>query len=110
MGLVKRRLGAVKISNIYAWLSISLKAVMVLLFFVVTKPAFEEIFAPLAEIDDQMVQMQITIQRITQTVSGVLGPPLMMIYPILALFLLNKPVVLDHLRIRAAGGDAGISA
>ncbi|NNC89962.1 MAG: hypothetical protein HKN82_16010 [Akkermansiaceae bacterium] len=100
IGLVKRKARAVKLSNIYAWLSIGMKCVAVILFFVVTKPALDSVLDPLMTDADAMIKTQLTIQRVSHTVGGVLTPPLMMLYPIIALVMLNRPMVKDYLASR----------
>lgn len=93
INLVKSRAKGLKFSNMYAYASLALKFVGVILFFVMTKPLVEELIDPLIANADNLMKTQLNILKYTQLAVGVLTPVVGAIYPILALVLLNRPIV-----------------
>jgi hypothetical protein len=101
IALVKMAKGAVQKSNLYAWLSIGLKGLMVILAVVLVGPATAEFYEEMNKIQSAagtaapagMLAMQKTMGVAMQVVSPIIA----MIYPILALVLLNRPAVKEYL-------------
>ena len=100
ISLVKIRAKGVVWSNRYAWASIALKFVALLLFFLVTKPMLDGILDPYMAEADGVLKTQLSMLKWSQAIGGVLSPFLMAIYPILALILLNRPVVKNFFAAR----------
>ncbi len=96
IGLVKQKRGAVGASNLYAWVSLATKLVMLLLFFAVVQPAYDALFEGMIDSTAPQAKAMLGMMRILTAATGVLGPVLMSIYPILALVMLNKPVVKNY--------------
>jgi hypothetical protein len=67
-----------------------------LLFFLVRKPMIEEFLAPHLAEADLTLAAQLKSLKISQMVSGVLSPFISAIYPILALLMLNRPIVKNY--------------
>ena len=101
IALVKKRKNAVAASNRYAIASIVFKIVSLVLFFAVAKAAHERFYEKYAAFLESTgtpgAGDMTTMMNITGAISGVLGPILMMIYPILALAMLNRPAVKEFL-------------
>ncbi|MDE0825207.1 MAG: hypothetical protein OSA48_00185 [Akkermansiaceae bacterium] len=93
INLVKSRAKGVKLSNIYTYVSLALKFVGLILFFVMTKPIVDELIDPLMTDADTLMKTQLNVLKYTQLATGVLTPVIGAIYPILVLALLNKPIV-----------------
>lgn len=100
IGLVRKKKESVAASNLYAWTSIGMKVVMLILFFTMALPAFNEMFESLVDSSVAGGKATLMTMRISSAVGGVLGPVLGAIYPILALVMLNKPVVRDFFKVQ----------
>jgi hypothetical protein len=98
ISLVKRRASALKLSNGYAWTSLALKVVGLLLFFLVTKPLLDSLIDPAMAAAEGMARTQFTILKFSNAIGGILTPFLGAIYPIITLVMLNKPMVRQHLK------------
>lgn len=101
IALVRKRKKAVSISNLYAMASIAFKVIGVVLFFTITKAAQERFYesytAFLEEAGSPGAAGLTNAMNVTGAVTGILTPVLMMIYPIIALVMLNRPSVREFL-------------
>lgn len=101
--LVKAKKGADKASHLYAWASIAGKAVALVLALLFTIPATSElvdvmIAGQAAEgTPDPILQQTMGITKVMMSITGVLSPVVMCLYPILSLVLLKKKAVADYL-------------
>lgn len=91
--LLKRRAAGVKVSNVYAWLSIALKVTSLVLFFAWTLPKLEPMLAQVAKEGGPEAAVFGNVMRISMIAGGALSPVMMCVYPVLALVLLNRPKV-----------------
>jgi hypothetical protein len=96
LGLVKRRRQGLIWSNRYCWLALGLIVVNLVLFFALRKPMIEEFLEPYLAEGDAVLNAQLEALKVSQVVSGVLSPFLSAIYPIIALIMLNKPIVKNY--------------
>jgi hypothetical protein len=92
IGLLKRKLGGLRWSMIYAWTSIVTKVGNLLLFSLLVIPKLDKLFAGL-DLSSPMLKMMGPMMRTTTIASGVLTPILTCIYPILVLILVNRDSV-----------------
>ena len=94
--LVKKKPGALPASNLYAWCSIGAKAILLILFFVMVQPIYNEMFESMFDDTTPGADEALLVMRIATSVGGILGPLVTMVYPILALTMLNKKIVKDY--------------
>lgn len=102
IALVRRKKNSIKLSNLYAFISIAAKVVTVVIFLTMIMPALNELMDDLvkemaADAPGDVKQM-LDIMKASATGAGILVPVLMCIYPILSLVLLNKPKVREFLQ------------
>lgn len=101
--LVKAKKGADKASHLYAWASIAGKAVALVLALLFTIPATTELVDVMIAgqttggVPDPILQQTMGITKVMMSVSGVLSPIVMCLYPVLSLVLLKKTAVADFL-------------
>lgn len=95
IALVRQSRSALKWSNGYAWSSIALKLATIALYLIVLLPAMNAQFDAMVGSSGMGKQetMVLNGMKIGMAVAGVVGPLMYCIYPILALVMLNKPVV-----------------
>lgn len=92
LALLKRKKAGLAWSNRYAWTSILFKVVCLILFVTVTLPKINGVFATLGNGDRQMETFG-SIMRMSTIGSGIAGPLVSCIYPVLVLILLNRESV-----------------
>lgn len=99
--LLKKHKTAVKTSNVYAITSLVLKVVTIAIYLLWQKPLLEESFGKLIESSGGTVSAQMELMKTTMSIAmtaGEVGMPMIaMIYPALALILLNKPAIKNFL-------------
>ena len=100
IGLVRKKKESVAASNLYAWTSIGMKVVMLILFLTMALPVLNEMFEGWVDSSVPGAEAMLMTMRITMAVTGVVVPALGAIYPILALVMLNKPVVWDFFKVQ----------
>lgn len=101
--LLKRKSSGLAWSNAYAWLSITLKIVLAILFFTMVLPKLNGL---LDGIVDEAVKSGgkkeigtiVSVAKMTVIATGVVSPLLTCIYPILSLVFLNRKSVKLHLQ------------
>lgn len=91
--LLKRRGAGIKVSNTYAWCSITLKLVSLVVFFGWTMPKLDPVLNEVARETGPEGAMLGNVMRVSMVAGGVFSPVLMCVYPVLALVLLNRPPV-----------------
>jgi hypothetical protein len=97
LALVRRKKNSLKASNLYAWVSIGAKVVSLVLFVVIVAPAINGAMDDLTREVPADVKTMMSAVKVGTIASGFVGPVIMAIYPMLALILLNKPLVKDFL-------------
>lgn len=98
VGLLKNKLTGLKVSNVYAWISIASKVALGVLFFTHVLPALNTAIEGMLGSAAKADQGVLSIAKMTMVVSGVVTPLVSCIYPILVLVLLNRESVRKHLR------------
>ena len=101
VALLKGRRSAIKKSNLYSFVSIGLKVLMLVLILVVVAPATNEFYDAMAKIQESAGTAQpeemLGVQKAAGTVGQLLTPLVSLVYPILVLIMLNRKPVKDWL-------------
>ncbi|MGJ8725061.1 MAG: hypothetical protein ACSHYB_10930 [Roseibacillus sp.] len=99
--LLKSKKDAVKASSVYSFASIGAKVVSLILAVTYTIPALNRYFDNLTEqmggAGSSQLEAMMQMMKMTTSVTGVISPILMCIYPLLSLFLLKKKNVGEYL-------------
>ncbi|MFD0895454.1 hypothetical protein KBB96_20035 [Luteolibacter ambystomatis] len=96
LGLLKWKRSGLKWSNAYAWTSILMKILLIVLMFVVVLPRMNTFFDQL-ETGAKGDKTMIGVMKATMMGSMVVSPLLYCIYPVLVLILLNRKSVREAL-------------
>ena len=97
VSLLKAKRNSVKKSNLYAFVSIGLKALMLVIVIAVVIPATNEYYDALAAAGAEQPGVEMGLQKVLGSASQALTPVISMLYPILALILLNRKPVREWL-------------
>ena len=97
VALLKSKRGAVKKSNLYAFVSIGLKVLMLGIVVAVVIPATNEYYEAMASAGPEQSAGMVQMQKALGSAGQVITPIISVIYPILALILLNRKPVRDWL-------------
>lgn len=97
IGLVTKKKNSLAASNQYAWVSIGVKLLSLVLFVVLVLPAYNEMFESMVVPSAPGGGNILMVMKVSASIGGIVGPVLMCVYPILALVMLNKPLVKDFL-------------
>jgi hypothetical protein len=101
VALLKGRRTAIKKSNLYCFVSIGLKVLMLVLIVVVVAPATGEFYDALGKVQESAGAAQpegmANFQKAAGTVGQMITPIVSLVYPILAFIMLNRKPVKDWL-------------
>jgi hypothetical protein len=92
LALSKQKKSGLSWSNRYAWTSILFKVVHLILFLTLLFPKLEALFSTF-DAGKREMRMVGSMMRASSLASGVLGPVVMCLYPIIVLILLNRESV-----------------